>query len=42
LDSKNYPNSIYGYEYGICLPSFPTLSEEELDYVCTVIEKYYE
>ena len=36
-----FTNAIYAYEHGICLPSYPTMSEEELDFVCRIIEKYY-
>jgi len=41
MADENFPNAIYGYENGICLPSFPTLTEEQLNYVCTVVEDYF-
>ena len=41
LDDRNYPNAIYGYEHGICLPVFPTLSEEEVNYICSHIKDFY-
>jgi dTDP-4-amino-4,6-dideoxygalactose transaminase len=41
MKSEHYPNSIYAYENGISLPSFPALKEEEMAYVCSVIEAYY-
>lgn len=35
-----FPNSIYGYEHGICLPVFPTLTEEQIIYICDVIKEF--
>ncbi len=40
MDDSSFPNSIYGYEHGICLPTYPTLSDEEINYVCDVIKEY--
>ena len=37
----DFPNSIYAYEHGVCLPSYPELEEEKVDYICDVIRKYY-
>ncbi len=37
----DFPNSIYAYEHGVCLPSYPELEEEKVDYICNVIRKYY-
>ena len=39
-NSKNFPNSIYGYEHGICLPTFPTLTDQQVKYVCQVIKQF--
>lgn len=36
-NDKNFPNSIYGYEHGVCLPTFPTLTDEQVRYVCKMI-----
>jgi len=41
LDDATYPNAIYGYEHGILLPLFPTLSEEEVRYICSTIKAFY-
>jgi len=41
MKSENFPNSIYAYENGMSLPSFPALTEEQMAYVCSVIEAYY-
>jgi len=40
---KNYSfeNSIFGYENGVCLPSFPTLKEEQIDFICNKIKDFY-
>lgn len=40
-DDKYFNNAIYGYEHGICLPSFAALKEEQVAYVCEVIKDYY-
>jgi len=34
-------NSIRAYEHGVCLPSYPLLSEEAVIYVCDIIKEYY-
>ncbi len=41
LDDKNYPNAVYGYEHGVCLPVFPTLTRGQTAYVCTCIREFY-
>ncbi len=41
-EDKYFPNATYGYEHGICLPSFAALKEEQIDYVCNTIKGYYE
>tara|TARA_R110000851_G_scaffold184305_1_gene333679 strand:+ start:163 stop:1269 length:1107 start_codon:yes stop_codon:yes gene_type:complete len=43
--SQNYKplkNSIHVYEHGVCLPSYVSLEAEQVEYVCSVIKKYYE
>lgn len=37
----NFPNAIYGYEHGVCLPAFPTLTDEQIIYVCKTIKDFY-
>lgn len=39
-NSKNFPNSIYGYKHGVCLPTFPTLTDKQVKYVCQVIRQF--
>ena len=41
MKDKNFVNAIYGYENGICLPSFPTIDEEQIEYVCSIIKEFY-
>lgn len=41
LSDENYPNAIYGYEHGVSLPVFPTLSEEQVSYICDRIKEFY-
>lgn len=36
-----FPNAVYGYEHGVCLPVFPTLTREQVDYVCDCIWEFY-
>ena len=37
---EQFPNAIFGYEHGVCLPTFPTLKKEQVQYVCEVIKKF--
>jgi perosamine synthetase len=41
-EDKHFPVSNHAFEHGVCLPSFPALSREQIEYVCSVIKKYYE
>jgi len=36
-----YPNASFGYEHGLSLPIFPTLTEEQVRYICTTIKNFY-
>jgi perosamine synthetase len=38
---RNFPNSIYCYEHGMCLPSYPDLEEPKVDYICSLIKDFY-
>ena len=40
-EDVDFPNSIYAYEHGVCLPSYPELEEDKVNYICDVIRKYY-
>ena len=39
--SNPFPNAVYGYEHGICLPSFAGLTEAQIGYVCDVIQTFF-
>ena len=41
MDDSLFPNAIYGYEHGICLPTFPSLTKEQINYVCNTIKSFY-
>jgi perosamine synthetase len=36
----DFENSIYGFENGICLPVYPTLTEEQINFVCENIKSF--
>lgn len=38
---EDFPNSIYGYEHGVCLPTYPTLKTKEIVYICDAISDFY-
>jgi perosamine synthetase len=40
-EDSDFPNSIYAYEHGVCLPSYPELEEDKVNYICDVIRKYF-
>lgn len=45
-DEKRYEgdafrNSNYAYDRGVCLPSFASMTEEQVRYVCKTIKSYY-
>ena len=37
-----FPNATFGYNHGLCLPVFPTLAEEQVEYICTTIKEYFQ
>jgi perosamine synthetase len=41
-EASVFENAIYGYEHGVCLPVFPTLTDEQVEYVCATIRVFYE
>ena len=41
-DDEDFKNSIFAYEHGVCLPSYPALTIDKVDYICNVIRKYYD
>lgn len=41
FDDTDFENSCYGYNYGVCLPCFPSLSEEQIQYITEKIKMFY-
>jgi len=41
LEDGHFPQSITAYEDGVCLPIFPTLGIEQIEYVCATIREFY-
>ena len=39
-DAIDFPNAVYGYKHGVCLPTFPTLTDQQVEYVCRVIKQF--
>lgn len=39
---ERFPNSNYGYEHGVCLPTFPELTIEQVEFTCGTIKRFYE
>ena len=42
LTDQDFPNATYGYLYGVCLPTYPTLQKDQLRYVVKTIKDFYE
>jgi len=40
-DRKNFPVSEKSYNNGICLPSFVSITDEQIEYVCKTIKDFY-
>jgi len=41
LDDALFPNAIHGFDHGMCLPVFPTLTDREVDHMTAAIRKFY-
>lgn len=39
-EDSTFPNSVYGYEHGVCLPVFPALTKAQIKYVCDSISEF--
>jgi perosamine synthetase len=39
--SGGYPNSIWAYEHGLTLPSYVSLEDEQIEFICEKIREYY-
>lgn len=40
-EHQTFRNSNYAYDKGICLPSFASMTDEQVEYVCDAIKSYY-
>jgi len=38
---QHFPNAVYGYEHGICLPTFFGLKDNQIKYVCRIIKEFF-
>lgn len=41
LQDKQFPNAVYGYKHGVCLPTFPTITTKQIKYVASTIKSFY-
>ena len=41
LDDSRFPNALRGFEDGVCLPIHPTLTADQISYVCQAIRDFY-
>lgn len=41
VSPEEFPNSIYGYDHGICLPAFPEITQEQVEYTIETIKDFY-
>jgi perosamine synthetase len=41
MADERFPGSIYAWDHGVCLPSFPSLPIDDLHYVCDAIRDFY-
>ncbi|MFC1571235.1 DegT/DnrJ/EryC1/StrS family aminotransferase [Candidatus Margulisiibacteriota bacterium] len=42
LADKDFPHAVGGYDQGVCLPSFVSISDEQINYVCGAIKEFYQ
>lgn len=41
FDDDAYPNAVFGWDHGVCLPVYPTLGLDEVDRICDLIAGFY-
>lgn len=41
LDDALFPNAIRGFDHGMCLPVYPTLTDDEVDHMIAAIRQFY-
>lgn len=39
-NDRDFPNAVYGYEHGVCLPTFPRLTDKQVEYICRAIKQF--
>ncbi|MCX6816707.1 MAG: DegT/DnrJ/EryC1/StrS family aminotransferase [Candidatus Beckwithbacteria bacterium] len=39
-NNQDFPNAVYGYEHGVCLPTFPSLTDKQVEYICQSIKQF--
>ncbi len=42
LSDKDFSGAVFGYKHGICLPTFPTLTYQQIKYVVKIIRNFYQ
>ncbi|NVN99757.1 MAG: DegT/DnrJ/EryC1/StrS family aminotransferase [Geobacteraceae bacterium] len=41
MGDDHFPQAISAYDNGVCLPIFPELSDEQIEYVCARVREFY-
>ncbi|OGM75823.1 hypothetical protein A2382_00680 [Candidatus Woesebacteria bacterium RIFOXYB1_FULL_38_16] len=41
IKDSDFPNTCYAYDHGVCLPTYPTLTEDKVEYICSTIRSFY-
>lgn len=41
MRDEDYPNAVFGYENGLCLPMFPALRQAQVEYIVAQIADFY-
>ncbi len=41
LRDQRYPNAVFSYECGVMLPCFPTMTPDQVRYICRAIRRFY-
>lgn len=39
-EDANFPNAVYGFDHGVCLPVFPALTDDQIGFVCQSIKEF--
>jgi perosamine synthetase len=41
MDERHFPGAVFAYENGVCLPSYPGLPADDLQFVCETIREFF-